>query len=442
MKANPETLIFEEFEACSKVTRPKDKLRILQNAYKIDKKIFETIVYMVYGRDKYYVNEATIRKLKVGKKYTESFSNFVKLADKLKKRQLTGNAAIEALQNFWNGLDEFHAKWYGRILMKDLRIGVGTALLKQVLSLSNLQKVPSPMLAISAADLSENVLKKLLDHKKVLCEYKIDGFRCVSCVYDDHVECYTRNGTRIPYIEEIFLNEFGQLLKANIPKPFILDGEVYAKDWNVTMSFSPTRKTRLSPKQEQKLRYYLFDILPGDIKQYKNGEIVNIKQSTRKKRLKSIIGHVTTGRFIYVTGIEFTGSADEILKEVTKQTDKYLSQGWEGSVTKLEDAPYQWGKRPKYWLKFKKFETLDLLVVDVEPSLKRPNEIAALVVKYKGTTVRVAGLTDDQKKRWYEHPNEIIGKIVEVKHMGETVNQKLRHPTFVRVRFDKDTPDA
>lgn len=435
-----ETKIFEIFESISNVGKPKEKIELLKKAYSIDKGVFTDIIQLVFSDIKFYVNEKTIAKLTSNNNYTTNFNEFKILTQKLQSRQITGKSMLDELQNFWNKLDNFHSKWYGRILLKDLRIGVGKALLKQAISLKESKSVIQPMLASSISDLSENILKNLITSDDVLCEFKIDGFRLISIVYPDRVECYTRNKKRVPYIEEIFQSEFNQILdNPNIQKPFILDGEVFTEDWNFTMSFSPARKTKLTPEQENSLRYYVFDYLPyGEA--LLEEKSINMPLLLRKQILKSIINSIN-GRFIFVDGVVIPKSNyQEMFDQIIKQTEKYLSEGFEGSVIKLLNSPYEF-KRSRQWLKVKKFDTLDLLVVGVEKSTKREDEISALIVKYKDTTVKVAGLPNEFKKKWYYNPDDIIGKIVEVKHMGETKNKKLRHPTFVRIRFDKDVPD-
>ena len=61
--------------------------------------------------------------------------------------------------------------------------------------------------------------------------------------------------------------------------------------------------------------------------------------------------------------------------------------------------------------------------------------VGNLVIEHKGNRVGVGtGLSLEQRKRWYQHPEEIVGKIVTIKFFEETQNQdgswSLRFPVL------------
>ena len=68
--------------------------------------------------------------------------------------------------------------------------------------------------------------------------------------------------------------------------------------------------------------------------------------------------------------------------------------------------------------------------------------VGNLVIEHKGNKVGVGtGLSLAQRKRWYEHPEEIIGKQICVKFFEETVDQNgnpsLRFPVLKYV-YEED----
>ena len=68
--------------------------------------------------------------------------------------------------------------------------------------------------------------------------------------------------------------------------------------------------------------------------------------------------------------------------------------------------------------------------------------VGSLIINYKGSKVGVGtGLSLVQRKRWYEHPEEIIGKQICVKFFEETIDQNgnpsLRFPVLKFI-FDED----
>ena len=49
--------------------------------------------------------------------------------------------------------------------------------------------------------------------------------------------------------------------------------------------------------------------------------------------------------------------------------------------------------------------------------------VGALIFEYKGNRVKVgSGLDDKQRIMWYEHPEWIIGREIQVKYKEETTN--------------------
>lgn len=70
--------------------------------------------------------------------------------------------------------------------------------------------------------------------------------------------------------------------------------------------------------------------------------------------------------------------------------------------------------------------------------------MGALICNYKGNEVQVgSGFTDMDRKRFWLHPEEVIGKIILVKYKEETKNKNggtsIQFPVFQGVRYDKDT---
>ncbi|MGG1397700.1 hypothetical protein ABE288_07695 [Bacillus salipaludis] len=72
----------------------------------------------------------------------------------------------------------------------------------------------------------------------------------------------------------------------------------------------------------------------------------------------------------------------------------------------------------------------------------RGGKCGSLTVIYKGYEVDVAGLKDHLKVSFWENPDQVVGKIIEVKYFEETKNANggisLPFPSFVQIRDDKD----
>ena len=122
--------------------------------------------------------------------------------------------------------------------------------------------------------------------------------------------------------------------------------------------------------------------------------------------------------------------------------DDYTSRGSEGIMINQNEVYQFW--RTGWLIKVKKMYTVDLKVIHIqEGNGQNQGKVGALVVDYKGYSVGVgSGLTKEQREYYWEHPEEIIGKIIEVQAFEETKdkqgNLSLRFPVFKRVRDDKE----
>lgn len=100
-------------------------------------------------------------------------------------------------------------------------------------------------------------------------------------------------------------------------------------------------------------------------------------------------------------------------------------------------------KRNNGILKIKSFKSSDILCTNVaEGSGKYKNMLGNIICNYKGFELGVgSGFTDEQRQYYWDNPNEIIGKIVQIKYKEETKNKdgdiSVQFPTFVTVRNDK-----
>jgi DNA ligase-1 len=136
--------------------------------------------------------------------------------------------------------------------------------------------------------------------------------------------------------------------------------------------------------------------------------------------------------------------------KITEWLDKITAEGGEGCMLNSLWAPYVWGRT---WnlQKCKKFQSLDLLVVDMEEGSGRlAGTLGAIHVRYKdGNIVKVgSGFSDEERALYWAQPDIILNKIVEVKYFESSKNadgtESLRFPTWtsnIRAPRDKATPD-
>ena len=114
----------------------------------------------------------------------------------------------------------------------------------------------------------------------------------------------------------------------------------------------------------------------------------------------------------------------------------------EGLMLNL-DVPYRF-KRTKELVKVKRFYSMDLPVVRMDKGTGRNKDrLGKVYVDFKGNEVGVgSGFSDEQREYFWQHPEKILYKIIEVKYKEETKNkdgtESLQFPVFSRIRDDKN----
>lgn len=113
------------------------------------------------------------------------------------------------------------------------------------------------------------------------------------------------------------------------------------------------------------------------------------------------------------------------------------SGAYDGIILRDPTGPWVTGARDQYVIKVKPTLRLDLEVIGaVEGKGKYAGSLGALIIQYKDTSFQLSGMSDAQRAEWWEEPQRIIGKIVEVEAMSESSKGKLREPRFKGVRHD------
>jgi DNA ligase 1 len=365
--------------------------------------------------------------------------DFQLVADKLANRELTGHAARDAINDLiyrstrieWN-------TWYRRILLKDLRCGVGEKLINTVVKKGNFQQFKVPVFDVQLAFDGEDHEKKMVGVKGI--EIKLDGVRFITIAYPNgQVLHYSRNGKELINFTDI--NYQFKTIVHDLDQPYVFDGEIMSHTFQDLMK-QVNRKLNVNTTNA---KLYLFDMIPlVDFKK----EYCAIKQRDRTQNLKDWYETVKD----YCPNIEILGqTVIDLDTEVGRNrfnelNEKAIEGGYEGLLIKDLDAPYVL-KRSHAWLKRKPTISVDLKITAIEEGTgKNKDRLGAFVCKGvdKGRTIVVncgSGFTDAQRIDYWKHQDKLIGQTVEV--MADAVSQNrdgsysLRFPRFKTFRDDK-----
>lgn len=425
--------IVELFNVVQNTAGTNAKKQILKdNMSPLVKAIFEA----AYGEHKYFVT-------KLDRQYRDSdfgtltiedgWFDFEQLLQQCESRQITGNEARDAINM---QLDRFTFEdqvILYNILQHNLKIGV---------SADNFYSIVGKPTNEHKVSLAEN-LKNAKGVNPVdgtyLASRKLDGVRCTTFVQVESIAGVKTVSS--PMFKSRQNKEFTTLdnlrepvreLAANLPEGrYVFDGECCILDENGDEHFDwiMTEITRKNHTISNPC-YNIFDLVTEE-EFY--GRAVSPIFSVRLAHLKDL----------YSKYLDNGGDQDRIhiLKQerLLCQADfdrwsEYVKKGnWEGFMLR-KDVAYKPG-RSKDLLKVKTFVTNDYCVIGTingkvtynEDGQKEFDACTALVVEHKGNKVYVgSGLSKEQRLRWFDHPEEIVGQCIRVQYFEETQDKKTK----------------
>ena len=364
-----------------------------------------------------------------------SWDNFTKLTNALSSRQLTGNDAITAVNQYrLQATEEQWNLWYRRILIKDLRCGVSEKTINKVVEKKYADYI-IPVFTCQLAHDSANHESKVSGEK--LIEVKLDGVRVIAIVYPTGaVNLFSRNGKQLanfPLVEQ-------QLSKHAVffAEPVVLDGEIMSASFQDLMK----QVHRKSDVESTDAVLNLFDIFT--LREFQLG-IGQHRQIDRSTSLKAWHGQFADHMpNVTVVGQELVDlGTDEGQSRFKQINSDAVAGGYEGIMIKDPNAVYEC-KRSVAWLKLKPFIEVSLEVTDVEEGTGRnEGRLGALVCSGEddGRNIVVncgSGFTDNNRRVYWDERSDLVGRIVEVRADAVTQNQdgtySLRFPRFLRFR--------
>ena len=355
---------------------------------------------------------------------------FWRTADQLQRRELTGNAALTAVNYLrMNAKETEWNLWYRRILIKDMRCGTSdTTINKHADARYHVPEFTCQLAHDGAKHESRVSGKKII-------EVKLDGVRVITIVYPSgQVDQYSRNGKELVNFDAVKR----QIAKHAVffREPMVLDGEIMSANFQDLMR----QVHRKSDARTDDAVLNLFDILT--LADFQAGKS-NSTQTERSQQLKSwympCADHMPN---VSVLGQELVDLDTEAgSARFTEINATAIAGGYEGIMIKDPEAVYEC-KRSVAWLKQKPFIEVSLTVVATEEGTGRNvGKLGALVCEgiddEREIRVNVgSGFSDQQRDDFWNC--RVDGQVVEVRADAVTQNQdgtySLRFPRFLRFR--------
>lgn len=353
---------------------------------------------------------------------------------KLATRELTGNAAKNAVLHEFSLMDNRQQKWCQRILLRNLRVGV---------SESTVAKIWPGAVAKFSVQLAETLKSHFEDGVGIVIdepvdfpvrvEPKLDGLRCISVKHNGEVTMFTRSGSPIDTLPTI-----KAALDAAPWDDFVLDSEAIGADWNESASVVMSRKNN---KNDSGMVLNVFDAMHFD------DWVSQTSETSTKLRCELVSELVRQVENKCVVAVE--GESVNDMKSLMKYYSKVMAKGYEGIMLKDIDAVYRF-KRTDAVLKLKPVQTFEGVIVahyEGNRGSKREGMWGGFeVLMPNGVITKCGGGFNDKIRAEISiDPDRWIGRIVELEGQpdpltadGLTVDGKVRFPVYIRERDARD----
>ena len=367
--------------------------------------------------------EKTVKPLK---EYKE-----INLMEYLKENNTGSDRDIQIVQQFISNQDEELQEFYRALATKNMKLGFTKSTLNSIYKGEN----DEPFIE----DFKVMLASKYQDHeskvKDFLISKKEDGIRCLLQKENGKITLRTRQGKTMVGLTQIESDAM------NLPDNLALDGELVLKNPNNLNSadlFRETMKVVRKDGIKKDVEFHVFDMLP--LHEFKKGKST-LKTRARKKEIERLIVDFD---YIKVVPTLYDGNDKE---QVQYWLTKMEEAGNEGVMINLE-APYEC-RRSRSLLKCKTFLTADVLVLDVlEGTNKNAGKLGAITIQFEheGKLYECncgSGFDDSERILYYNEPELLIGKIVEIGYFEVSENQLggvgLRFPTWKGIIRDDKT---
>jgi DNA ligase-1 len=371
---------------------------------------------------------------------------FQELLVKLSTRELSGNAAIDAIKKMaWNFDSVEWNNFVAPILRRDIRAGISDKTINKVCKGTEYEiPIFSCQLATTSEDRPEmQGIKRL--------EPKLDGVRVLMVITPNRIggavaSSLSRNGKEFDnftLIEQQIVTNFKDIVDTNkrtLKQGFVLDGEIISTSFQELMKQARRKKDVNSDDSV----FNIFDIIP--INEFYRGTYEEPLSKRLKilEKLRPVVDTMPNIEFLTSIKVNLDTAAGK--NQLERYAKDMVAQGFEGIMIKDLDAYYEC-KRATSWMKWKPTLTIDLQVIDVQEGTgKNKGRLGALVCSGhdQGVDISVnvgSGFTDAVRHDYWDNCDEVIGRTVEILCDAVTQNKdntySLRFPRFVRFRDDK-----
>jgi len=418
-------LIQDFVEASNSTNSNTDKINVLKEYTKHD--VVKNALHYTYNTYKQYgVTSKNCKKRSDLLGHPNTYWDFFGLLDDLANRVITGHNAIANVNRYVQENKMF----------EDIIWSIIDRNLKTRSTASTINKVVPgliPTFDVALAEAYNDKTKKKVEWSDGwFVSRKLDGVRCI-CIVDENSNAtfFSRAGKEFKTLSKV-----GDAVKKSGVKNIVFDGEVCILDKKGDEDFqSIIKEIKRKDHSIDFPRFIAFDTLT--LEEFESG-VSKRSFDARQFELDAMMDQQLFGYYLTMAQQTLVNSFEEIEARLAVANEK----GWEGLMIR-KNTTYK-GKRSADILKIKTMHDAEYIVIDVENSTSRVivegKEVEEIMLKnviieHKGNRVQVgSGFSQDQRRHYFQNPNEIIGKQITVQYFEESQNQNgeysLRFPVI------------
>lgn len=307
-------------------------------------------------------------------------------------------------------------------------------------------------------------LEAIYKDPNYIVEEKIDGCH-YTVIHNRFFSTHISEKTAVPVEKTDAVGHLVEVLEfLNMPL-LILDGEIFipgGKSNNVTslIGGDPLNAMSRQRSSNQWVKFKVFDVL----RDHEGNWMGDKPWRIRRQYLELLFNRIEQYTPLIQLNKIYMNDKEAIF-------DGIISDGGEGVVLKNVQSVYSFGKRPMWqWIKIKAEMFDDVVIMGFEPPKKLytgPNVVtwpfwedgepvteyhfnrwigSITMGKYQdGKLVKVgtcSGITEEQRKKFTESPEQFIGLVMEIRAMERTADGAYRHPSFIRIHPDKNANEV
>ena len=370
------------------------------------------------------ISEKKIRKV-VSVERPIQFHSFDELMAYVRKNHTGSDDILASVQAYLDSVNPELRTFYIGIITKTIRVGCDAKTVNDALGYEFIpQWEVQQAYQIGKLKMNENEWFSL--------SQKLNGVR--GTYFEGKL--ISRQGKEFTGLEHI-LEDIRQLIPNS--DEWVVDGELIRKNVEHISDNENFRLTTGILSQEdgdkRQIQLVIFDILPKA--EFLRGES-QLRYRDRLEQLKDLEQRIQRRNLsnLRIVDVLYTGND---MSMISKCLDRMVAEGKEGLM--LNRNCKYFTRRHNGILKVKQFYTVDLEIVDLEEGTGRlSGTLGAFVVRYKNNYLRVgSGMTDDQRKKFWDDGLNLIGRVIEVKYKDESYDRRtglrsLQFPTFVQLR--------